>query len=184
MVATATIVPICFAALYHHCNAALYFHNLHGERYGGAVALGDESLENNADFFHCAKELASEPWPKATILARNLCVAFSLLPARMQTYVALMAMLRQLSLKFGTWLVSTFIRQGTFDHTSLCLYNSVESNFSQWNKSSWWGHSWTGMQWSSCNRNICPLANGNINPNGNNLQCPGLTPNENDSIKL
>ena len=114
MVATATIVPICFAALYHHCNAALYFHNLHGERYGGAVALGDESLENNADFFHCAKELASEPWPKATILARNLCVAFSLLPALMQMYVALMAMLRQLSLKFGSWLVSTFIRQGAY----------------------------------------------------------------------
>ena len=122
MVATATIVPICFAALYHHCNAALYFHNLHGERYGGAVALGDESLENNADFFHCAKELASEPWPKATILARNLCVAFSLLPARMQTYVALMAMLRQLSLKFGSWLVSTFIKRALLTiHACVCI---------------------------------------------------------------
>ena len=125
-----------FASRHSITIAMLYFHNLHGERYGGAVALGDESLENNADFFHCAKEPASEPWPKATILARNLCVAFSLLPTLMQMYVALMAMLRQLSLKFGSWLVSTFIRQGTFDHTSLCLYNSVESNFSQWNKSS------------------------------------------------
>ena len=65
--------------IHHGGNRASLFARQYGVGCFGwcGVALGDESLANNADFFHCASLPAClSPW--ATILARNLCFVFFL----------------------------------------------------------------------------------------------------------
>ena len=66
-----------------------------GEQYGGG-ALGDESLANNADFFHCANQATKRPSRGQQFLQEIFVLPFSLLPAM---YVLPLAMQTELSLK-------------------------------------------------------------------------------------
>ena len=80
----ASLFAFALVALYHHYSSPWWVSgDLYARQYGVGcfgwcgVALGDESLANNADFFHCASVPAClSPW--ATILPRNLCFVFFL----------------------------------------------------------------------------------------------------------
>ena len=77
--------------LHAHCACSLI---ICMEQYG--VALGDESLANNADFFHCANQATKRPSRGQQFLQEIFVLLFSLLPFLMPM---LLAMLTKLSLK-------------------------------------------------------------------------------------
>ena len=108
-VATAPIVPICSVPLYHYCCTLYCACSLLicTEKYG--VALGDESLANNADFFHCAKLASRRPSRGQQFLQEIFVLLFSLLPFLMPM---LLAMLREQSIKS--------------DFEACCRYNDAD----------------------------------------------------------